>query len=58
MFALPVDENFAETVGLKIIAGTDFSEADMKRITNTDEKKNYFYFIINESAVKKYGLDG
>ena len=53
--ALPVDENFAETVGLKIIAGTDFSEADMKRITNTDEKKNYFYFIINESAVKSMG---
>ena len=53
--ALPVDENFAKTVGLKIIAGTDFSEADMKRITNTDEKKNYFYFIINESAVKSMG---
>ena len=53
--ALPVDENFAKTVGLKIIAGTNFSEADIKRITNTDEKKNYFYFIINESAVKSMG---
>jgi putative ABC transport system permease protein len=53
--ALPADENFVKTLGLEIAAGTDLSEADMKRITNEDYKKNYFYFILNESAVKSMG---
>jgi putative ABC transport system permease protein len=53
--ALPVDENFIKTINLEIAAGTDLTEADQKRIANPDYKQNYFYFILNESAVKSMG---
>ncbi len=53
--AIPSDEHFVQTMGMDVVAGTDLVEADMKRITNEDATKNYFYFILNESAVKHLG---
>jgi putative ABC transport system permease protein len=53
--ALPIDENFVKTMGLEIVAGNNLSDADMKRIMDKDYKKNYFYFTLNESAVKSMG---
>ena len=44
---LAVDHNFAETYGLKLVAGRHFSEA-----YTTDKSAA---FLINEAAVKQYG---
>ena len=53
---IPADLDFVKTLGIQIIAGTDFSAADMKLMDTTDNYKHYRYtFILNESAVKAIG---
>jgi putative ABC transport system permease protein len=53
---IPADLDFVKTLGMKIIAGTDFSGADMYLMDTTDNNKHYRYsFILNESAVKAIG---
>ncbi|MGN6293547.1 MAG: ABC transporter permease [Chitinophagaceae bacterium] len=54
--ANPVDEDFVKTVGLQLIAGSDFTQQDIKdasHIGNWD--KNIYHFILNESAAKQLG---
>lgn len=53
--ALPIDENFVPTIGLDIVKGLGLSAADMQSIANEDYQKNYYNFILNESAVKSMG---
>ncbi|MEJ0106103.1 MAG: ABC transporter permease [Bacteroidota bacterium] len=53
--ANPVDEDYIKTAGLEIIAGTDFTEQDLKDITPEDRSKRVFHFILNESAAKELG---
>lgn len=54
--AIPVDEHFVKTMGIEIIAGSDFSPADASRLDTSDGSKNYSYtFMLNESAVSKLG---
>ncbi|HEY4936007.1 MAG TPA: FtsX-like permease family protein, partial [Puia sp.] len=53
---IPADLDFVKTLGMQIIAGTDFSMADMHLMDTTDNFKHYRYtFILNESAVKAIG---
>jgi putative ABC transport system permease protein len=53
---IPADLNFVKTLGMEIIAGTDFSAADMRMMDTTDNYKHYRYTcILNESAVKAIG---
>ncbi len=53
---IPADLDFVKTLGMQIIAGTDFSMADMHLMDTTDNNKHYRYtFILNESAVKAIG---
>ena len=53
---IPADLDFVKTLGMQIIAGTDFSMADMHLMDTTDNYKHYRYtFILNESAVKAIG---
>jgi putative ABC transport system permease protein len=53
---IPADLDFIKTMGMQIIAGTDFSVADMHLMDTTDNFKNYRYtFIINEAAAKAIG---
>jgi putative ABC transport system permease protein len=53
---IPADLDFIKTMGMKIVAGTDFSAADMYLMDTTDNYKHYRYtFILNESAVKAIG---
>ncbi|HTI61829.1 ABC transporter permease [Mucilaginibacter sp.] len=55
--ALPSDIGFIKTMGMKIIAGEDYTENDLKLADTTDNYKNFRYaFILNESAVKALGL--
>lgn len=53
--ANPVDEEYIRTTGLKIIAGTDFTEQDMKDVSTNDHEKRIYHFILNESAAKQLG---
>jgi len=55
--AIPVDEDFAKTVGLHIIAGSDLNATDMQRLSDKSaDSLNRNRFILNESAVKTLGL--
>jgi putative ABC transport system permease protein len=51
----PIDEDFVKTTGLKIIAGTDFTEQDIKDVSDTDNKNHTVHFILNEAAAKALG---
>ena len=54
--AIPVDLDFLQTLGIKIIAGSDFTESDLKQVKalkNTDGFK--YSLILNETAVKEIG---
>ncbi len=54
--ALPSDLDFIKTMGMKIIAGTDFTRADLNLADTTNKYKNFKYaFILNETAVKAFG---
>ena len=54
--AIPCDEDFVKTMGLKIIAGIDFTKADIMQMDTSDNNKNLRYaFMLNESAVKALG---
>jgi putative ABC transport system permease protein len=54
--ALPVDEDFVKTIGLKIIAGSDYTWADVQAFDTTDQGNNIRYsFMLNEAAVKALG---
>ncbi|HXB30335.1 MAG TPA: ABC transporter permease [Puia sp.] len=53
---IPADMDFVRTMGMQLIAGTDFSMADMKGMDTSDNNKNYRYtYILNESAVRAIG---
>jgi len=52
--AIPVDEDFIQTLSLQIIAGTDFTKANMAE-ARRDTTKRGIFFILNESAVKALG---
>ena len=54
--ALPVDESFISTMELKIIAGTDFTYADVQQFDTSNNGNNLRYtFMLNESAVQALG---
>jgi len=54
--ALPMDEDFIKTMGLKIIAGSDFSHADVLQLDTSNQGKNYHTsFMLNETAARALG---
>jgi len=54
--AIPCDEDFVKTMELKLIAGTDFTKADVMQMDTSDENKNLKYsFMLNESAARALG---
>jgi len=54
--AIPVDQDFVKTMKIHILAGSDFTRADLALLDTSNRWKNYWYsFIINESAVKQLG---
>ena len=54
--ALPVDEDFIKTLGMSIIAGSDYTDADVKQMDTTSQDENLRYsFILNETAAKVIG---
>jgi len=53
--AIPVERNFANTLGIKLIAGHNFTQADEQQILDTAFQKRKYSFILNETAVKSLG---
>jgi len=53
--ANPIDEDFIKANSLQIIAGTDLTRQDLVNVSNEDYTKNYFQFVLNESAAKALG---
>lgn len=53
--ANPVDENYIQTAGLQLIAGTDFTQQDMTDLSPEKWEDKKFHYILNETAVKKLG---
>jgi putative ABC transport system permease protein len=54
--AFPVDEHIVKTLGLKIIAGSDYTLADVQQFDTSNNGNNIRYsFMLNETAVKALG---
>ena len=53
--ANPVDENFIDVMGLEMVAGTRLTTQDVKDASKDDYTKNYYHFVLNESAAKALG---
>jgi putative ABC transport system permease protein len=52
--AIPADLNYLSTLNMKLIAGSDFTAADLPA-NNRDTTKPSYRYILNETAVKKLG---
>ena len=53
---IPADLDFVKTMNMQMIAGTDFTMADMYKMDTSGNNKNFRYsFILNEAAVKAIG---
>ncbi len=50
-----IDEDFVNTVGLQIVAGSNLTHQDIKDVSSPDDSKNIFHFILNESAARQLG---
>ncbi len=54
--AIPVDLDFLKTLGIKIIAGSDFTESDLQQLKALKNSDGFRYsLILNETAVKAIG---
>ena len=53
--AIPVERNFVNTLGIKLIAGNNFTLGDEQRVLDTNSEKRVYSFILNEFAVKALG---
>ena len=54
--AIPADEKFVPMFKLKVLAGTNFTHADLLQMDTTNNGKNFKHtFIINESTAKALG---
>jgi putative ABC transport system permease protein len=54
--ALPVDESFIQTMGIKILSGSNYNQTDVLQFDTTNDGAYLQYsFMLNESAVKALG---
>jgi putative ABC transport system permease protein len=54
--ALPVDEDAVKTLGMHIIAGSDYTQLDVAQFDTSNNDKNLRYaFMLNESAAHALG---
>ncbi|MBX2901417.1 MAG: ABC transporter permease [Cyclobacteriaceae bacterium] len=53
--ANPVDEGFVKVSGLQLIAGEDFSDADVRGAESDTNPAQRYRYILNESAVRQLG---
>lgn len=53
--ANPVDEHYIQATGLELIEGSNLTSQDMLDASHEDYTKNYFHFVLNESAAQALG---
>ncbi|SDH49473.1 putative ABC transport system permease protein [Dyadobacter soli] len=53
--AIPVEKDFVQTMGIKLLIGETFSATDIAQVTQQGEELRRFAFLLNESAVKAMG---
>jgi len=53
--AIPVERNFINTLGIKLIAGNNFTLGDEQQVLKPDHEQRKYSFIINETAAKAIG---
>jgi putative ABC transport system permease protein len=51
----PVDDEFIATVGLQIVAGTNFTPQDLRDLEQSADSNLTYHFILNESAARQLG---
>lgn len=54
--AIPVDKDFVSTLGIKILAGTDFTLSDEKLVKIEPNENRQYAFMLNEKAVENLRL--
>jgi len=54
--AIPVDQDFLETMNMQLVAGSDFTNADLALMDTSNNGKNFHYtYMLNETAAKNLG---
>ncbi|MFN8346334.1 MAG: ABC transporter permease [Spirosomataceae bacterium] len=53
--AYPGDADLAKTLNIQMTAGKDLTEEDIQQISNPDDTKNYYHFLLNETLAKELG---
>ncbi|WP_439559106.1 ABC transporter permease [Dyadobacter sp.] len=53
--AIPVEKDFVPTMGMKLVAGENFSDADVAQASLDSAELRSYAFVLNESAVKALG---
>jgi putative ABC transport system permease protein len=53
--ANPIDDEYIKATGLTLLAGTDLNRQDLLDVSQKEQDKNYYHFILNESAAKALG---
>ncbi len=54
--AMPVDLDFIKTFGIQIVAGSDYTLADLQKLDTSNNGANLHYsYMLNETAVKALG---
>lgn len=52
--AIPVEKDYLHTMGIQLIAGNDFSHADIQDVLKPDSIRVYHFFM-NETAIRQLG---
>ncbi|TAE59845.1 MAG: ABC transporter permease, partial [Bacteroidetes bacterium] len=55
--AIGVEKDFIRTLGIPVLAGADFTEADVQQISGPYDSLHTYHFAINEAALAQTGLD-
>src|SRR5690606_10264072 len=50
-----IDDEFVEACSLQLIAGKGLSKQDIRDVSHDDYDKNYFHFVLNQSAAAALG---
>lgn len=53
--AMPVEKNFINTMGVRIIAGRDLDQGDVQQAAQAVDSLRKYSFIVNETALKSLG---
>ena len=54
--AIPVEKDYLRTMGIRLIAGSDFTNADIQDVLKADRARVYHFFL-NETAVRSLGWE-